>query len=153
MERRKIFNSKEDADALMAPGEGRQISPNELFFVTTRFKVFGAKRVRMGLVRVQPGGQLIKKNAAFKLNTLQMIKTHLLQERANHLYNSQIEIFEHVSREMNVTQEIIAGFVRYNSEVENLDNDAYEDSTIRIAMYMQYILAWQLASGVTGYSI
>ena len=52
MERRKIFNSKEDADALMAPGQGRQISANELFFLTTRFKIFGAKRVRMGLVRV-----------------------------------------------------------------------------------------------------
>ncbi len=52
MDRRKIFDAKEDADALMAPGEGRQISPNELFFVTTRFKVFGAKRVRMGVVRV-----------------------------------------------------------------------------------------------------
>ncbi len=52
MDRRKIFNSKEDADALMAPANGRQISPNELFFVTTRFKLFGAKRLRMGVVRV-----------------------------------------------------------------------------------------------------
>ncbi|MEO6037332.1 MAG: hypothetical protein ABIQ93_02895, partial [Saprospiraceae bacterium] len=52
MERRKAFDAKEDADALMAPANGRQISPNELFFVTTRFKVFGAKKVRMGLVRL-----------------------------------------------------------------------------------------------------
>ncbi len=52
MERRKVFNSKEDADALMTPANGRQISENELFFVTTRFKLFGAKRLRMGLVRV-----------------------------------------------------------------------------------------------------
>ncbi len=52
MERRKVFDAKEDADALMAPGNGRQISANELFFVTTRFKVFGAKRLRMGLIRV-----------------------------------------------------------------------------------------------------
>ncbi len=52
MERRKIFNSKEDADALMVPADGRQISPNELFFVTTKFKMFGSKKLRMGLVRV-----------------------------------------------------------------------------------------------------
>lgn len=71
-----------------------------------------------------------------------MTKVPLLRERANQIYDSQIEIFEHVSREMNVTKaEIIEGFVRYNSEVETLDNDAYEDPTIRIAMYMEYILA------------
>ncbi len=71
-----------------------------------------------------------------------MTKNDLLIERANNIYNSQKEIFEHVSREMNVTKaEMIDGFVRYNSEVESLDNDAYEDTTIRIAMYMEYILA------------
>ena len=43
---------KEDADALMSPRNGRQISANELFFVTTRFKTFGGKRLRMGLIRV-----------------------------------------------------------------------------------------------------
>ena len=70
-----------------------------------------------------------------------MTKTQLLQARANQIYNLQIEIFEHVGREMNVTrEEIIAGFIRYNNEVETLDNDAYEDPTIRIAMYMEYIL-------------
>lgn len=70
-----------------------------------------------------------------------MSKTQLLEERANNIYDSQREIFEHVSREMKVSkQEIIDGFVRYNSEVESLDNDAYEDTTIRIAMYMEYIL-------------
>lgn len=52
MERSKIFNSKEDADALMAPADGEQISPNELFFITTRFKLFGSKKLRMGVVRV-----------------------------------------------------------------------------------------------------
>ncbi len=52
MDRRKVFDSKEDADALMSPQNGRQISANELFFVTTRFKTFGGKRLRMGLIRV-----------------------------------------------------------------------------------------------------
>ncbi len=80
-----------------------------------------------------------------------MTKTHLLKVRANDIYNSQIGIFEHVSREMKITkQEIIDGFVRYNSEVDSLDNDAYEDSTIRIAMYMEYILEGVLAPGKTG---
>lgn len=52
MKRRQVFDSKEDADALMVPSNGEQISPNELFFVTTRFKLFGKTRLRMGLVRV-----------------------------------------------------------------------------------------------------
>lgn len=52
MDRRKIFDSREDADALMVPGDGSQISPNELFFVTTKFRLFGNKKIRMGVVRV-----------------------------------------------------------------------------------------------------
>jgi len=50
--RRQIFDSKADADALMVPGDGEQISPNELLFVTTRFKILGKTSLRMGLVRI-----------------------------------------------------------------------------------------------------
>lgn len=53
MDRRKIFDSKEDADALMVPADGVQISTNELFFITTRFRLFGSKKLRMGLVQVK----------------------------------------------------------------------------------------------------
>ena len=50
--RRQIFDSKADADALMVPSDGEQISPNELLFVTTRFKIFGKTSMRLGLVRI-----------------------------------------------------------------------------------------------------
>jgi hypothetical protein len=50
--RRKAFSAKEDADALMVPGPARQISDHELFFITTKFKLFGSKRLRMGVLKV-----------------------------------------------------------------------------------------------------
>ena len=53
MNRKKIFDAKDDADALMVASDSRQISPNELFFVTTRFKLLSKTRLRMGLVRIK----------------------------------------------------------------------------------------------------
>lgn len=50
--RRQIFDSKADAEALMVPGDGEQISPNELLFVTTKFKLLGKTSLRLGLVRM-----------------------------------------------------------------------------------------------------
>lgn len=50
--RRKIFDAKEDADALMVPENGAQISPDELFFVTTKFKFLGKTRLRLGVFRL-----------------------------------------------------------------------------------------------------
>lgn len=53
MKRKKLFDAKEDADALMAPGNSRQIGPEELFFTTTRFKLLSKKRMRLGLMEVK----------------------------------------------------------------------------------------------------
>lgn len=52
MDRKMVFDAKDDADALMVASDSRQISPNELFFVTTKFKMLGKTRLRMGLVKV-----------------------------------------------------------------------------------------------------
>ena len=37
-------------------------------------------------------------------------------------------------------EEIIRGFVLYNTEVETLDNSVYNIPSVRIAMYMEYLL-------------
>jgi hypothetical protein len=50
--RRKAFGAREDSDALMVPGTAKQISQHELFFTTTKFKLFSSKRIRMGILKV-----------------------------------------------------------------------------------------------------
>lgn len=50
-------------------------------------------------------------------------------------------LFDSVLEELNFSQEeLIQGFVKYNSEVETLDNDAYGEMGVRIAMFAEYLM-------------
>ena len=54
MERQKVFNIKKDSGTLLVPKRSKQISSNELFFVTTgTFKLTGKNMYRLGVIRIQ----------------------------------------------------------------------------------------------------
>ena len=53
MERQKVFDIKKDAGTLLVPKRSKQISSNELFFVTTgTFKLTGKNMYRLGVIRI-----------------------------------------------------------------------------------------------------
>jgi hypothetical protein len=54
MERQKVFDIKKDTGTLLVSKRSKQISSNELFFVTTGvFKLTGKNMYRLGVVRIQ----------------------------------------------------------------------------------------------------
>jgi len=53
MERQKVFDIKKDSGTLLVPKRSKQISPNELFFVTTgTVKITGKNIYRLGVIRI-----------------------------------------------------------------------------------------------------
>ena len=52
LSRQKVFNAQEDAGALMVPAAGVQISPEEVFFVTTRTRLMDEAQFKMGVIRL-----------------------------------------------------------------------------------------------------
>ncbi|MBC7775641.1 MAG: hypothetical protein H7246_09395 [Phycisphaerae bacterium] len=53
MERQKVFDIKKDSGTLLVPESSKQISANELFFVTTgTFKLTGKNMYRLGVIRI-----------------------------------------------------------------------------------------------------
>jgi hypothetical protein len=53
MERQKVFSVKNDTGTLLVPGRSKQISANEMFFVTTGvFKLTGKNIYHIGVIRV-----------------------------------------------------------------------------------------------------
>lgn len=53
MKRQKLIQSESDADALIVPTFGIQTGPNELFFLSSKYKLLGSKKMRMGLVTLK----------------------------------------------------------------------------------------------------
>ncbi len=64
-----------------------------------------------------------------------------LEIKIQHIIHQNQDLFDSIFRELQFSEaELIAGFIKYNSEVETLNNDAYGEMGVRIAMFAEYLM-------------
>lgn len=64
-----------------------------------------------------------------------------LKNRVLEVMSAHGVLFEAIYERLGITRdEVLEGFISYNSEVEELDNSAYDDLGVRVAMLIEYLM-------------